>query len=273
MPAFSVPMGATDCHHHVYDHRYPPAGSAVPNPPDASVQDYRALQERLGTTRNVIVQPSLYGFDNRLLVASLKEFGPNARGVAVIPSDIAEDELKALHAVGVRGVRINLMVDGGSTAAMMVPLARRIAHLGWHLQLVASGDHIVELRIVLGQLGVPLVFDHLGLLPLPTPLAHPAYAFIAELLATKRAWVKLSGVANLSVAGPPGYQDYSAVAAALCVANPDRLLWGTDWPHVAGNFQKPPDDILLMNMLARWIPDAHWRQRVLVENPAELYAF
>ncbi|MDA8520166.1 amidohydrolase family protein [Acidovorax sp. NCPPB 4044] len=273
MPNFAMPALATDCHHHIYDARFPSAPDAPFAPPDASVADYQAVQAQLGLARNVIVQPSTYGFDNRLLLRALSEFGPSARGVAVVPLDIADEELDRLHAAGVRGARVNLLLGSGTTAEQIKPLARRIGPRGWHVQLVANGKQIAAQRNVLTSLEAPLVVDHMGLLPLPFPMEHPGFAVIADLLSTGRGWVKLSGVCNLSEVGPPYYSDYSEVARALVAAFPHGLLWGSDWPHVAGRFTHKPDDAQLLALLAQWCPEERLRERVLVDHPAQVYGF
>ncbi len=273
MPNIAMPALATDCHHHIYDARFPSAPDAPFTPPDASVADYQVVQAQLGLARNVIVQPSTYGFDNRLLLRALREFGRSARGVAVVRLDIADEELDRLHAAGVRGARVNLLLGGGTTAEQITLLTRLIGPRGWHVQLVANGEQIAAQRNVLARLETPLVIDHMGLLPLPLPMEHPGFAVMAELLATGRGWVKLAGACNLSEVGPPDYSDYSAVARALVAAFPHRLLWGSDWPYVAGRLTRKPDDSQLLALLAQWCPEERLRERVLVDHPAQLYGF
>ena len=197
-PSITVPPDATDCHHHIYDARFPPAPGATLHPPDASVDDYRALQRRLGLTRHVVVQPSTYGIDNRLLVESVRAFGPTARGIAMLDASVTADELKRLHEAGIRGVRFGTRLPGGASIDDMAPVARKIADLGWHIQLVSEGDKIVELADVLRGLPVPVVFDHMGHLPEPAGPDHPGFKVIANLIEKKGAWVKLTGAYILS---------------------------------------------------------------------------
>jgi predicted TIM-barrel fold metal-dependent hydrolase len=200
-PSIAVPANATDCHHHIYDARFPAAPSATLRPPDASVEDYRHLQRRLGLTRNVVVQPSTYGTDNRLLVESVKAFGENARGVAMLDASVTSAELTSLHAAGIRGVRFGTRLPGGAPMDDMTPVARKIADHGWHIQLVSEGDKIVELKEMLEHLPVPVVFDHMGHLPEPAGPDHPAFRVIADLIQSRGAWVKLTGAYILSKVG------------------------------------------------------------------------
>jgi len=270
-PRLSAPANAADCHHHIYDHRFPVAPGAVLRPADASVSDYRKLQERLGLTRNVIVQPSTYGTDNRLLVVSLEQFGANARGVAVVDTQVTDAELQSLARAGVRGIRFNLVQAGATTLEMMEPLARRIEPLGWHVQAHMLGDQIAAAEGILTRLPVPVVFDHMGRLPQPEGVRHPAFRVIAGMVEKGRAFVKLSGAYIDTRIGPPSYADTGAVAKAFVRLAPERMLWGTDWPHPTAT--EKPDDALLFDLLAEWAPAEATRQRILVDNPAEVYGF
>ena len=272
-PTIAVPPNATDCHHHVYDSRFPTAPSATLRPPDASVDDYRGLQRRLGLTRNVIVQPSSYGTDNRLLVETLGAFGDTARGVAMLDASVTAEEIARLHGAGIRGARFGTRLAGGPPVDDIASVAGKIAAFGWHIQLVADGDRIVALRDVLARLPVSVVFDHMGHLPEPAGPDHPAFRVIAELIEARRAWVKLSGACILSKVGPPSYSDRGRLARAFVELAPERLVWGTDWPHPTSPAEAKPDDAGLLDRLADWAPDAKLRARILVDNPAELYGF
>ncbi|MGY2046733.1 amidohydrolase family protein [Methylobacterium sp. JK268] len=272
-PAVPLPPNATDCHHHVYDGRYPASPAATLRPPDASVADYRQLQGRLGLSRNVVVQPSTYGTDNRLLVEAVAAFGETARGVAMLDASVAPAELRRLHAAGIRGVRFGTRLPGGAPIDDMEPVARRIAELGWHIQLVSEGERIVALRDVLERLPVPVVFDHMGHLPEPEGPDHPAFGVIARLIETRGAWVKLTGAYILSRSGPPAYADRGRLARAFVALAPERLVWGSDWPHPTSPADAKPDDAVLLDRLADWAPDPALRTRILVDNPARLYGF
>ncbi|WP_026191093.1 amidohydrolase family protein [Methylobacterium sp. WSM2598] len=272
-PRLTVPPGATDCHHHIYDARFPAAPAATLRPPDASVEDYRQLQRRLGLTRNVVVQPSTYGTDNRLLVEAVKAFGSTARGIVMLDASVTADELKRLHEAGIRGVRFGTRLPGGAPIEDMEPVARRIADLGWHIQLVSEGEKIIGLRDVLERLPVPVVFDHMGHLPEPEGPDHPAFGVMARLIETRGAYVKLTGAYILSKSGPPAYADRGRLARAYVALAPERLIWGSDWPHPTSPAEGKPDDAVLLDLLAEWAPDPAVQAKILVSNPARLYGF
>ena len=270
-----VPARACDCHVHVYDASYPAVSGARLTPDDACVADYRQVQRRTGTERAVFVTPSTYGTDNRPMLAGLAEFGDQGRGVAVIGHDISDHALDALHAAGVRGVRLNLSLGVGTDAGQIQPLAARIAGAGWHLQLLASPDLLFSLKDTLRQLPVPLVLDHFARLRPSMVDRHPAHALVLSLLGEGRAWVKLSGGYIVTEQGPPDYGDLQDLAQSYLQAAPGRVLWGSDWPHASATagHQALPDDARQMDLLASWAHDAGTLQRVLVDNPAELYGF
>lgn len=268
---FAMPALACDCHHHVYDRRYPAHPSATLLPADATVADYRLLQKRLGLQRNVMVQPSTYGVDNRLLVDSLAAFGPSSRGVAVVDTGVTDVQLQALHAAGVRGIRFNLSFMVGVTEAMMEPLAQRIAPLGWHMQVNGSADRLLAVGQLLQRLACPVVFDHMGQLPQPQGVTHPAFALYARLLDSGRAWFKLSGAYLTSKKSD--LSDSGAVAKAFMGLAPERLIWGTDWPHPTKKENEKPDDAALLDLLHEWAPNSAILHNILVGNPARLYGF
>jgi predicted TIM-barrel fold metal-dependent hydrolase len=272
-PKTRAPANTTDCHHHIYDARFPAAPEATLRPPDASIADYRLLQQRLGTARNVVVQPSTYGIDNRLLLEALQTFGSTARGIVMLDTSVSDEELKRMQNNGVRGVRFGTRLPGGAPIEMMEPVAKRVADLGWHIQLVSEGERIVELKETLSRLPCPVVFDHMGHVPEPEPTSHPAFRVIGELIDKNKAWVKLSGVYILSKVGPPIYADRSLLAKALVKLAPERMVWGSDWPHPTSQPDAKPDDAVLFDLIAEWAPDETTRKRILVDNPAQLYGF
>jgi predicted TIM-barrel fold metal-dependent hydrolase len=271
-PKSKAPRNATDCHHHVYDARYPVDPKATLRPADALVEHYRTLQKRIGTTRNVLVQPSTYGTDNRCHLDALAAFGPTARMVAVVNDSVSTEELKRMHALGVRGIRFNLAQAGATTPEMMEPLSRRINDLGWHIQINAPAVKIMEVMPILERVPSPIVFDHLAHVPQPDGVNHPLYSKVRALLDKGRTWVKLSGAYADTKVGHPTYSDSSAVARAYVKAAPERLVWGSDWPHPTEK-DRWPDDAVLFDLLTDWAPDEKVRHRILVENPATLYGF
>jgi D-galactarolactone isomerase len=266
--------GATDCHLHIFDPRYP-RKVALPthHAAWATVADYRLFQRRLGLSRAVIVSPTSYGFDNRCLVEALEAFGDRARGIAAVKLDISDAELDQLNAQGVRGIR--LYAERGRTRPEDYALyGRRVARLGWHLQIAVGREEnaLVNLERFLEHLPCPLVFDHMGYVPQPQGIGDPGVAVLRRLLDRGNTWVKLSGVYIRSKVGHPTYADVNVLAAELARAAPQRVLWGSDWPHtVVQDPQLKPDGARLFDQLAEWVPDATLRRRVLVDNPQSLY--
>ncbi len=278
-PRTALPAGACDCHVHLYDSRFPADPAARLRPPDAGVDDLRALQRRIGTSRVVLVTPSTYGTDNRCLLEGLAALGAQARGVAVIGGHESDAELLRLQEAGVRGVRLNLSLGVAGTVDSIVPLARRIAPLGWHLQLLMAPDLLAAQGPVLRRLPVPLVFDHFGRIPPALAGRHPAHALLLELLQDGRAWMKLSGGYIVSERHAVDDPALDALAAGYLRAAPERVVWGSDWPHATATagVQPLPDDALQVDRLADWARQAgdaaSTLQRVLVDNPAALYGF
>src|ERR1051325_4159022 len=272
-PKLKAPANATDCHHHIYDAKYPVDPRATLRPGDALVSDYRSLQRRIGTTRHVLIQPSTYGTDNRCHLDALAAFGPTARMVAVVNDSVSTDELKRMHALGVRGIRFNLAQAGATTPEMMEPLSKRVNDLGWHIQINASAAKIMEVMPILERVASPIVFDHLAHIPQPAGVNDPLFAKVRGLMDKGRTWVKLSGAYADTKVGPPTYADSSAVACAYAAAAPERCVWGSDSPHPSEQSNKLPDDAVLFDLLTDWVPDEKVRRRVLVENPATLYDF
>ena len=270
-----LPSGACDCHIHVYDARFPAVPGAALHPPDASVTDYRSVQQRMGTQRAVLVTPSTYGADNRPMLAGLAQLGTQGRGVAVITGDERPDELDALHEQGVRGVRINLSLGILHQASDIDKLARRIAPLGWHLQLLMPLDQLAGQADRLRTLPVELVFDHFGRITPGLSGQHPGHALVLELLRAQRAWIKLSGGYLVSPTGHSEDPQLLVLARSFIDAAPDRVLWGSDWPHATASAGRHPmpDDAAQIDALARWAGDARQLQHILVDNPQTLYGF
>lgn len=273
-PVRAVPPRACDCHVHVYGARYPSVPGARLTPPDATVPMLRAMQRRLGLERVVLVTPSTYGTDNASLVDGLAALGARARGVAVVGPSVTDRELRSLHDDGVRGIRFNQTLGDATPIEALEPLARRVASLGWHLQLLARADDLVHLEPTLARLPVQVVFDHLGRLPVPG-LAHPGHAVIRRLVDAGRAWVKLSGAYLAADARGGRSPDADSLARVHLAAAPERVVWGSDWPHptASAGLTAMPDDAMLLGLLREWTGDDATFARVLVDNPARLYDF
>ncbi len=270
-PTLVAPAKTADCHIHIYDARYPASSPVIAA---STVADYRLLQKRIGFERVVIVTPRCYGTDNTVTTDAIRELGiANARGVGVLRPTVTDAELKKLHDGGIRGIRFT--VGDPHTAVvsidMIEPLAKRIAEYGWHIQLNMPCDKIVAHADMLRRLPTPIVFDHLGKPPEAEGVKHPSHAIILDLLDKRRAWTKISGAYMNTLAGPPTYADATLVAQAFVKAAPERLVWGSDWPHPSPKIK--PDDAVLFDLLTTWVPDAATRNRILVNNPQELYGF
>jgi D-galactarolactone isomerase len=271
---FAVPDGACDSHHHIYDPRFAFNPNAVLKPPYATVSDYRALQKKLGTSRNVMVQPSTYGTDNRCLLDVLAQMGENARAVCVVNSKVADAELKKLHDAGTRGVRVQFGLGNPVGADEVMPLARRIAALGWHIQCNMPPDQLVQMESTLLGLPVPVIIDHLGR---AVDAKGPQYVTVRKLLDSGHGWVKLSGAYLYGGGTPPDYAGASEAARGYLKAAPERCVWGSDWPHPDAtkklNPVAMPDDVTLLNLMPQWAPSPALRHRILVENPERFYGF
>jgi predicted TIM-barrel fold metal-dependent hydrolase len=271
-----APANACDCHHHIYDARFPfsqPGARMVPN---SRVADYRLLQRRTGTTRSVVVTPAPYPAsvaDNQVTVDALAQFGANARGVAIVSPTITDAELKALAAAGFRGIRFSLAQATTLAPAIdaIEPLSKRVNALGWHVQINMTADQIVAAGDLWNRLPSTLVFDHMGHMPQPTGTGHPAFTIIRRLVDKGRTWVKLSVTYDSSKVGPPTYADVNKVGRAYVEAAPERMVWGSNWPHP--NETDKPNDAVLFGLLADWAPNEATRRRILVENPETLYGF
>ena len=272
-PRLAAPANACDCHMHIYDARFAPVRPGSRMQAQASVAEYRLLQRRIGTRRVVIVTPAVYATDNAVTLDALAQLGDAACGVAVVHPDVTDGELDRLDDAGVRGIRFTQFdpATAVTTIDMIEPLSRRVAELGWHVQIHLRADQIVAAASLWPRLPSTIVFDHMGRLPQPAGIDHPAFAIIRRLIDAGRTWVKLSGAYLDTKVGPPTYADATNVAQALVAAAPERTVWGSDWPHPTE--QQKPDDAGLFDLLAAWVPDATTRRRVLVSNPERLYGF
>jgi predicted TIM-barrel fold metal-dependent hydrolase len=273
LPKLKAPLNSCDCHMHIYDGvLFPPVRPGSRMQANASVEDYRRLQRRIGTSRTVVVQPAAYGTDNRVTLDAIARLG-NARGVAVVFPTVSDAELDDLQAGGVRGIRFTVFdpTTAVTTIDMIEPLAERVADLGWHVQIHMRGDQIVDHADMLGRLRSTIVFDHMGRVPLPDATNHHAFKVVRSLIDRGKTWVKLSGAYQDTKIGPPSYADVTLLAQAYVEAAPERMVWGSDWPHPTEKAK--PDDALLFDLLSVWAPDAAMRQRILVNNPQALYGF
>ncbi len=286
---FDVPVGACDCHTHIHADpaKFPFFAGRVYTPELASPEEMSALHKALHIERVVIVTPSVYGTDNSATLFGMKARGPNARGVAVIDDKTSEKTLDELDVAGIRGFRLNLATSGVSDPN--AGRARFQAALGpatyrnHHIQIFTNLAMISAIKDLVAASPVPVVFDHFGGAQAARGLDQPGFADLLTLVHTGKAYVKISGAYRASKLGPD-YADVAPLARALIAANPDRIIWGTDWPHP--DSVTPPgkqitdvtplfqiDDGRLFNQLPAWAPDAGVRKKILVDNPARLYGF
>ena len=289
-PKSVFPRGAIDSHAHVCGpaSQYPYAQERIYTPPDASLKDYRALLRMLGVDRAVLVQPSVYGIDNRALIDALKTAPDYLRGIAVLPLDskmVQDSELEQLHAAGVRGLRCNLVdvadPSGDLPIQALTNLAQRIAPLGWHLELLMHVNEYPNLATIFAHFPVNLVFGHFGYCHAKHGVHNAGFQGLLSLMKEQRAWVKMTGPYRISAQSADAiktgaitdlYADVRPFNDAVLAANPKQLVWGSDWPHVMVK-NTMPHDADLCDLLGEWVSDNHLRQAILVNNPAMLYDF
>ncbi len=287
---FEVPSGACDCHTHIFGDplRFPFASGRAYTPEPASIEEMRALHRALRTDRVVIVHPSVYGTDNACTIDAIQQLGSRARGVAVIDDKTPEAVLDQMARAGVRGIRINLETAGVTDPAIarqrFQTAVDRVKGRGWHIQLNTRLSVVEGLKDLFMAAPVPVVFDHFVRSLASQGVEQPGFGVVLDLVRTGRAYVKVSAPYNIS-AKPPDYPDVSPLAKALIAANPQRVLWGTNWPHppdVSERTGRKPTDVSplrqtddgrVFNQLAVWAPDPAQRRTILVENPARLYGF
>lgn len=272
----SLPPGACNAHCHVFGPRtrfpYAAGASFVPAD-DAPKEALFALNDGLGLARCVVVQSSCHGFDNRATEDALAARPASYRGIALLPTDVADAELRRLDAAGFRGVRFNFMKHLGRQTPIedILALAARIAPLGWHLQIHGDPALLTELGPALRRSPTPVVIDHIGRIDAGLGLDQPDFRALLGLMEDPRFWVKLSGIDRITREGPP-YADALPFARALVAGFGDRVLWGNDWPHP--NHAGPlPDERQLVELIAAMAPTEAAREALLVGNPQRLYRF
>jgi predicted TIM-barrel fold metal-dependent hydrolase len=264
---FTLPAGAVDTHAHVIGTSWIPERSYTPHP--APAQAYLRMLDATGMTHGVLVQVSVHGTDNTLMLEALRANPARLRGIAVTPPTLPARDWRALKEAGIVGLRLNTTTGGGVGVSALDEYEAVCLEHGWHLQFLVEPHRIPELAPRIGRLRVPSVFDHMGYVTPAEADAAPGRTLLQ--LARDGAWVKLSGAFRLSHAGPP-YADVTPFAAALAAAAPERCVWGSDWPHVSfrGRMPNPGD---LLDLLADWVPDAARRDAALAANAHRLYGF
>jgi predicted TIM-barrel fold metal-dependent hydrolase len=273
-PRITVPPLATDTHFHILGPpaKYPYVEDREYTPPDALSEQCRHLFQSLHIQRAVLVQPSLYGEDNRCMLESASLLGIPTRNIAVLSNEVSDNELESLHSSGTRGVRFILAHRGGVPLSQIEPLADRVKPFGWHLQFLLRPAALIELESRLTNLSAEFVVDHIGLIrPSEGGVQQPAFQALLRLVRTGRCWVKFTGGYRIS-SEPPPYRDVIAMAQALVQERPDRILWGSDWPHVMVKGAMPNTTDLL-DLLSEWVPEENTRKQILVDNPQKLFGF
>jgi predicted TIM-barrel fold metal-dependent hydrolase len=281
---FDIPTGACDCHTHIHGDpaKFPFFAGRVYTPEPASPEEMSALHKALHIERVVIVTPSIYGPDNSATLFGMKARGATARGVAVIDDKTAESDLDAMNQAGIRGIRLNLATGGVNDPAVGRPrfqaAVERVKARGWHIQLFTNLAMISAIKDLVAASPVPVVFDHFGGARAELGPQQDGFAELVALVRSGKAYVKIS----ISGGPPPDYAEFVPLAKALIAANPERIVWGTNWPHPnSGSGRKPTeltplfqvDDGLVLNLLPVWAPDPGIRKKILVDNPAKLYEF
>jgi len=275
-PRYRPPAGACDAHCHIFGpaDRYPYAPDRTYTPPDAPLSRFKALQATLGLTRAVLVNASCHGRDNSVIVDAIAQSGGQYRGVANADDSFTEQEFQHLHAQGFRGVRFNFVKHLGGVPDLgeFERVLARIRPLGWHVDLHFDAADLIEFDALLESLPLPFIIDHMGRVPTAKGLEQAPFRQLLKLARENdKCWVKISGSERISSAGPP-FVDAVPFAQALIAAAPDRILWGTDWPHP--NIAKHmPNDGDLVDLIPLMMPDAAAQRRVLIDNPHRLYQF
>lgn len=270
-PKLSLPPNICDCHFHIFDDPSIQVAERSYTAPHAPLSDYKKLQNTLGITRSVIVQPSVYGADNRTTMAVCKT-DDNMRAVIVVDENISDKELKKYADEGAVGCRVNLLFSSGVVSNSLIHFAHRISDYGMHLQVLADISQFDDFDALVTQCPLPVVFDHMGHMPASYGYNHKTYQKFLSYLSDGRLWVKLSGAYRISKAMNCQYDDVADFVEALVHANSDHLVWGTDWPHPQINGPMPNDTDLL-NQFFDWVPNTANQQKIFADNPAKLYQF
>jgi predicted TIM-barrel fold metal-dependent hydrolase len=273
-PRVALPPGATDTHFHILGPAalHPYVANREYTPPDALPAAYRHLRETLGVERVVLVQPSVYGLDNHCMVESANQLGVPARMVVVVPLSTSDRELRALHDAGARAVRFILAHAGGLAVSDLHSFSERVKPLGWHIQCLLRPADLIDLESSLAKLATDFVIDHIGLIRASEGgVGQPAFQSLLRLFRTGRCWIKLTGGYRISSQAPP-YRDVIPLVSALLKERTDRLLWGSDWPHVMVRGEMPNTTDLL-DLLLEWVLEEKVRKQILVDNPQSLFGF
>jgi predicted TIM-barrel fold metal-dependent hydrolase len=277
-PKIVLPRGSIDTHVHVFEPGYKLSPGRGYNPPTSTLTDLKHLHATLGIDRVVFTQPSVYGADNSAILdgmTALNAETPNrARCVVAIALDITDDELARLDVSGVRGVRLNTDNKGGMPIEMheIPDLVARITPFGWHIEFLFPGKDIIELMPVFTALKAPISIGHFAYQPATAGVGAPGFQALLELMRRGNTWMKISGANRVSATDLPPYDDVKPMAHALIEAAPERIMWGTDWPH-PNKYVVNPNDGDLVDAFGDWVKDEHIQRKIMVDTPADFYRF
>ena len=273
-PVFNMPSQACDTHAHIFGPQdcYPLVSNRLYTPPEARLEAYNSLLKTLGVERAVIVQPSVYGTDNRATLDAVSASDGRFRAVVVVDDDCSVAELLTLRQKGARGARVNWLFRSDAELGNLQRLAISLANARMHMQMLVDVSKVDGLYDLVSNLPVPIVFDHMGHIPTGLGINNPGFQVLLRLLGEGKCWVKLSGTYRFTEQLDTPYGDVVPFARALVATNPDNLLWASDWPHPHIPVPMPNDGDLL-SMLSDWVPNESTRNRILSDNPSRLYEF
>lgn len=269
--AFEMPANACNAHLHIIDPTFPNDGKAAAQ--IGTVKTYRELADRLHLPRAVFVQAKPFALDNSCLLDAIEKFGRNnVRGIAVVDNTVTDAELERLNEGGVKGLRFSVWNPNNAVVSFKdcSPLSERCKHFGWNMQLHMGASQITLYADIIRKLDCKVVIDHMGRLDPALGIKDPAYGFLLEMIDRGNTWIKLSGPYLNTTTSKP-WDDATTVARAIAAYAPERVVWGTDFPHVTEKVK--PDELFLTNMIPEWFPTEKARQLALVDNPTELYGF
>ncbi|MDV7143843.1 amidohydrolase family protein [Tropicimonas sp. TH_r6] len=276
-PKLIMPARACDVHTHVFgpEAHYPYSPRRGYTPEDAPLSAMQRMHDILGIERCVLTQPSVYGTDNRAMMDAVATAPDRYRAIVAVEPDVSDSDLEAWNAAGARGVRFNLVDKGGmpfDSFDQIVDFSERLFDLGWHVEFLLHVDRFPNLAQNLARLHTDVVLGHMGYMKMPKGIATPGFQDFLSLLRDGRCWSKMTGAYRVTERDTPPYDDVVPVARAIMEAAPERVLWGSDWPH-PWHYREMPNDGYLLDQLADWTKDQTTIQRILVENPARLYGF
>jgi predicted TIM-barrel fold metal-dependent hydrolase len=276
-PRIALPAGSIDTHAHVFGppDKYPLSPNHGYTPLQSSLEDLREMHKIFGVERLVLTQPSVYGTDNSMMMDAIRQYPDRMRGVVAVGPEITDKELEDFHADGIRGIRVNLVDKGGMPFASIeefCQFAERLKPFGWHLELLIHVHEFPDLRETLIKLPVDISVGHLGYTKTSAGVDHPGFQDFLNLVRDGHCWVKLTGTYRITTSEQTPYLDVTPMAQALIEANQDRLIWGTDWPHVS-TYGFMPNDADLLDHMLDWTSDAKIHQKIFVDNPVKLFGF